>query len=149
MARTKAKQGPDPVDIIVGANVRRLRNQRGLSQSALAEALGMTFQQVQKYEKGTNRIASSNLVHIARTLGVVVSTLFAGVENGIDADDEFKGREMLAISTKGFQVGQLWDKCEEPVQRAALALLKVVNKNDPELAEEAESNDIGKRRKIA
>jgi transcriptional regulator with XRE-family HTH domain len=148
MARTKAK-GPDPVDIIVGANVRRLRNQRGLSQSALAEALGMTFQQVQKYEKGTNRIASSNLVHISRTLGVVVSTLFAGVEDGIDTDDEFKGREMLAISTKGFQVGQLWDKCEEPVQRAALALLKAVNKNDPELAEETESNDTGKRRKIA
>lgn len=143
MARNRSIQGPDPVDEIVGANVRKLRNQRGMSQGALAEALNMTFQQVQKYEKGTNRIASSNLVHIARTLGVGVSTLFAGVEVELGTDDELKGRDLLAVSTKGLQVGQLWDRCEEPVQRAALALLKAVNKNEPDPTEETKGKEAG------
>ena len=61
---------PDPIDVEVGLTLRRLRNQRKLSQTALADALGITFQQIQKYERGTNRISASMLVRAARALDV-------------------------------------------------------------------------------
>jgi transcriptional regulator with XRE-family HTH domain len=61
---------PDPIDVEVGLTLRRLRNQRKLSQTALADALGITFQQIQKYERGTNRISASMLVHAAQALDV-------------------------------------------------------------------------------
>ena len=56
------KYGPDPIDVTVGAAIRFRRKEIDHSQSALAEALGVTFQQVQKYERGTNRISASMLV---------------------------------------------------------------------------------------
>lgn len=69
---------PDPVDIIVGRNVRSLRAKRRISQLELGEALGLTFQQIQKYEKGTNRVSASKLHQIAVFLGVDISELFEG-----------------------------------------------------------------------
>ena len=55
-----AGRGPDAVDKLVGRNIRVLRLAKGLSQTKLADALGVTFQQVQKYEKGTNRVAAAD-----------------------------------------------------------------------------------------
>jgi transcriptional regulator with XRE-family HTH domain len=72
-----AKRGPDPQDIQVGQRVRALRLERGMSQTNLADQLGLTFQQVQKYEKGTNRIGAGRLHKISEILGVPVSTMFA------------------------------------------------------------------------
>ncbi len=66
---------PNPVDIHVGTRVRLRRKQLGVSQERLAEALGLTFQQVQKYERGANRISASMLQRIARHLGVPMSEL--------------------------------------------------------------------------
>lgn len=71
-----AKRGPDPIDKQVGARVRMRRMMLGLSQQKLAKELGLTFQQVQKYEKGTNRMSASRLQHIARILKVPISFLF-------------------------------------------------------------------------
>jgi transcriptional regulator with XRE-family HTH domain len=68
-----------PTDVTVGKNVRALRERRGVSQENLARTLGISFQQVQKYEKGANRIAVSRLVHIAVALDTPVDVLFAGV----------------------------------------------------------------------
>ena len=65
-----------PVDRSVGRRVRMVRVSRGMSQTALASQLGLTFQQLQKYEKGTNRISASKLHDIARILGVEVATFF-------------------------------------------------------------------------
>ncbi len=65
-----AKKVPKPVDMHVGNRVRMRRNALGMSQTALAEAIGLTFQQVQKYEKGTNRIGSSRLQQVANALKV-------------------------------------------------------------------------------
>src|ERR1700688_4288103 len=65
-----------PVDRSVGRRIRILRVSRGLSQTALASELGLTFQQLQKYEKGTNRVSASRLHDIARILGVEVMTFF-------------------------------------------------------------------------
>ena len=69
---------PDPVDIIVGKNVRTLRAKRRISQLELGEALGLTFQQIQKYEKGTNRVGASRIQQISEILQVPISFLFEG-----------------------------------------------------------------------
>jgi transcriptional regulator with XRE-family HTH domain len=66
-----------PVDRSVGRRIRIVRVSRGLSQTALASQLGLTFQQLQKYEKGTNRVSASRLHDIARILGVEVKSFFA------------------------------------------------------------------------
>ena len=71
---------PDPVDLEVGHRIRIERLARGLSQTALANQLGVTFQQVQKYEKGVNRVGAGRLTRIAEVLGVAVATFFSGKE---------------------------------------------------------------------
>ena len=71
------KKGPDPRDIEVGRRVRALRLERSMSQTALADRLGLTFQQVQKYEKGVNRIGAGRLQTIAEIFKVSITDLFA------------------------------------------------------------------------
>jgi transcriptional regulator with XRE-family HTH domain len=73
-----AKKAPNPVDKHVGSRVRMRRMMLGMSQEKLGDALGLTFQQVQKYEKGTNRIGASRLSQIAQILQVQVSFFFEG-----------------------------------------------------------------------
>ncbi len=70
------KKQPNPIDIHVGSRVRLRRMMLGMSQEKLGEHLGITFQQIQKYEKGTNRIGASRLQHIARVLTVPVAFFF-------------------------------------------------------------------------
>ena len=67
---------PDPLDVMVGARIRVFRIHRKISQTDLADQIGVTFQQVQKYEKGTNRIGASRLSRIAAVLGISVGELF-------------------------------------------------------------------------
>ena len=74
--RTVAEFGPNPVDVHVGARVRLRRTLLGMSQEKLGEALGLTFQQVQKYERGVNRIGSSRLYHLSQILDVSVTFFF-------------------------------------------------------------------------
>ncbi len=74
-AQTDRSRGPDPIDVEVGLNLRRARRERGLSQGEVGEALGITFQQVQKYERGANRVSASMLVKAARFLGVSAAEL--------------------------------------------------------------------------
>jgi transcriptional regulator with XRE-family HTH domain len=73
-----AKKAPNPIDRHVGSRVRMRRMMLGMSQEKLGNALGLTFQQVQKYEKGTNRIGASRLQQIAHILQVQVSFFFEG-----------------------------------------------------------------------
>jgi transcriptional regulator with XRE-family HTH domain len=71
-----AKKSPDPVDIEVGRRIRIQRMARGMSQTELGKRIGVTFQQVQKYEKGANRVGAGRLTRIATVLEVSVSTFF-------------------------------------------------------------------------
>ena len=73
-----AKKAPNPVDKHVGSRVRMRRMMLGMSQEKLGDALGLTFQQVQKYEKGTNRIGASRLQQISHILQVPVAFFFEG-----------------------------------------------------------------------
>jgi len=78
------KKGPTETDVLVGARVRIRRVELGLSQTELANALGVTFQQVQKYEKGTNRIGASRLHAMAGVLRVQVNYFFPSAADGLD-----------------------------------------------------------------
>jgi transcriptional regulator with XRE-family HTH domain len=80
-------KAPNPVDKYVGSRVRMRRIMLGMSQEKLGEALGLTFQQVQKYEKGTNRIGASRIQQISGILQVPVSFLFEGGPGGIAGAD--------------------------------------------------------------
>jgi transcriptional regulator with XRE-family HTH domain len=75
------KKAPNPIDKHVGSRVRMRRMMLAMSQEKLGDALGLTFQQVQKYEKGTNRIGASRLQQIALILQVPVSFFFEGAPN--------------------------------------------------------------------
>ena len=89
MQRKKHPRGPDPIDIHVGAQVRARRILLGLSQEKLAEGLGITFQQVQKYERGSNRISASRLFNVAQLLDVPITYFYEGVDDskGVNAAD--------------------------------------------------------------
>jgi transcriptional regulator with XRE-family HTH domain len=96
------KKSPNPVDQYVGSRVRMRRMMLGMSQEKLGDALGLTFQQVQKYEKGTNRMGASRLQHISHILQVPVPFFFEGVpgqrENVGDAPSPAYVTDFLASS---------------------------------------------------
>ena len=91
------KHGPTQTDVLVGSRVRVRRLELGLSQTALANELGVTFQQVQKYEKGTNRIGASRLHAMARVLGVPVTYFFPQTDESSTAPKPTEVLNLLSI----------------------------------------------------
>ena len=75
----RMRGGPEAVDVYVGGRVRQLRTMLGMSQEKLGEALGLTFQQVQKYERGVNRIGASRLYQISEVLDVSINYFFEDI----------------------------------------------------------------------
>lgn len=94
----------DPVDRYVGARIRAERTQAGLTQSQLGAAVGVTFQQIQKYERGTNRVSASMLVRAAKALGVSVSCLFPEPEGSAE-------EQAAAAGIGAFKDGRLLAEC--------------------------------------
>ncbi len=88
------KKSPNQIDRHIGSRVRARRIMLGMSQERLADALGLTFQQVQKYEKGVNRIGASRLLHIAGILDVSIEFFFNGLP-GLRAGG-FSGDSLVA-----------------------------------------------------
>jgi transcriptional regulator with XRE-family HTH domain len=88
--RRRGKDGPDPIDVYVGSRLRERRVSLGMSQTVLADRLGLTFQQVQKYERGANRLSASALWRAADAVDVPVSYFFDGLSQGhaVAADDQ-------------------------------------------------------------
>tara|TARA_R110002072_G_scaffold38138_7_gene110527 strand:+ start:4504 stop:4848 length:345 start_codon:yes stop_codon:yes gene_type:complete len=89
-----------PIDETVGAKVCELRQLNGFSQAALAEKLGISFQQVQKYEKGANRISASKLYEISRVLDVPVEVFFEEAGRNNDAELQGVDRRALRLAAK-------------------------------------------------
>lgn len=85
------EDGPDPIDRHVGTRIRGRRVGLRISQTKLGQAIGVTFQQIQKYESGTNRVGASNLFKISRALGVDVSFFFDGAPGEIAASMPMAG----------------------------------------------------------
>ena len=93
---------PDPVDVEVGHRIRIERLARGLSQTALANRIGVTFQQVQKYEKGVNRVGAGRLTKIAEVLGVSVGTFFSGKElSEVEDAKDSEGSPLRLLTVTG------------------------------------------------
>jgi len=86
-AGTDIDRSPNPIDVHVGLQVRLRRKELKISQEKLAETLGLTFQQVQKYERGANRISASKLYEIARTLRVPIGWFFEGLTDPASGRD--------------------------------------------------------------
>jgi len=99
--RIVAADGPDPIDAQVGARLRARRVLLGLSQSALAAKIGVSFQQVQKYERGANRVSASQLWRAADALQVELTYFFQGLGDGAQGDAHAvtirQGRVLRAI----------------------------------------------------
>ena len=116
---------PDPIDIAVGARIRARRLELGMTQTKLANALGLTFQQVQKYESGDNRVAASTLVRSARALGVATAALVG------EGGDSATGRPVFhQLATPGaFDLIDAYSRIVEPeVRRALLTLARTLAK---------------------
>lgn len=97
---TTNKKIPNPIDVHVGRKIKIRRVLNGLSQTTLAEGLGITFQQLQKYESGANRVSCSRLYAIARILDVPVAWFFMGAgedSDGQDPPDMLAKRETLEL----------------------------------------------------
>ena len=91
-------KAPNPIDKYVGSRVRMRRIMLGMSQEKLGEALGLTFQQIQKYEKGTNRVGASRIQQISEILQVPVSFLFEGGPTGISGNGFSEGTSPTYVS---------------------------------------------------
>jgi transcriptional regulator with XRE-family HTH domain len=132
------KKKPNPIDIHVGSRVRLRRNMLGMSQEKLGEALGITFQQIQKYEKGTNRVGASRLAAIATILSVPVSFFFedAPGHESAGAKGPFEDRSTSYVvdflnSAEGLQLNRAFVKIgDAKVRRKVIELVKAMASDD-------------------
>lgn len=123
----EAGRRANPVDVSVGLTMRRRRKAIGMSQETLGEALGITFQQVQKYERGANRVSASKLYDAARTLGLPVAAFFAGlpdpsIDQAVDIQTAPDPYLVMAGLTHGPAVASDFIKLP-PMDRALVATL--------------------------
>jgi|SRR5688572_28113376 transcriptional regulator with XRE-family HTH domain len=108
------------VDSVIGARTRSRRLQLGMSQERLAELLGITFQQVQKYEKGANRISASRLVQIAKALDIEVAYFFDGLSEAEASVESLLSTKDIVHLAQAFRQVK-----NQEVRRAILELVRV------------------------
>lgn len=122
--QTTASNGPNPVDIHVGQRLRQRRTLVGMSQEALGDRLGISFQQVQKNEKGRNRLGASRLWQVSQLLGVPVGYFFDGLDGDApaDAEDPLMRRETLELV-------RAYNAIADPKEKRALfALVRAIGR---------------------
>lgn len=127
------KKKPNPIDVHVGSRIRLRRNMLGMSQEKLGENLGITFQQIQKYEKGTNRVGASRLQAIASILNVPVSFFFEDAPGGEGgrapglAEDSTTFVVDFLNSAEGIQLNRAFARISDSkVRRKVIDLVKAL-----------------------
>lgn len=116
--------GPDPVDVAVGTKIRFRRCLLDMSQGELGEALGVTFQQIQKYEKDTNRVSASRLQHIADVLHVPVTYFFPEEPNAKFAlETEIDELSHFIMSEEGLELSKAFARIGSLSLRKAIVAL--------------------------
>ncbi|NMD07377.1 MAG: helix-turn-helix transcriptional regulator [Phyllobacteriaceae bacterium] len=133
-----ARRDPNYIDVHVGTRIRMRRQLINMSQERLGELLGITFQQVQKYEKGANRISASRLFYAAKTLGVPINFFFEGLP-GLEGEGGMKEGaqpdEFLAalMTAEGIQLAKAFRDATSPHKRKLIAALarQVADSKDP------------------
>jgi transcriptional regulator with XRE-family HTH domain len=123
--RTAKLDGPHPIDVHVGARIRHRRAILGLNQTELALKVGVTFQSIQKYERGTNRVSASRLQEIAEVLGVSVSHFFEGLVSTGAAAPAAPAEELTSQEIRDLNAAFALIK-DKTVRQAVLHLLKRV-----------------------
>ena len=135
MANTDSEKTPNPVDLYVGGRIRMRRRTLGVSQEKLAEDLGLTFQQVQKYERGANRVSASKLYEIARSLSTPVAFFFEGLNDPTiakpgDIQPENAVHDFL-MTNEGLELAAIFPKVKRArVRRRLLDLVRVMAEDD-------------------
>lgn len=140
MAGGSRNERTDALELQIGHMIRIQRRMRGMSQHELSRRLGVTFQQVQKYEKGKSRIAASRLYDVARTMGLPVETFFNGLHGGQSAREAvFDLLERYRVVAPQFGFHEFMDLNRafigirnRPIQVALLRLIEGVAGNGPE-----------------
>ncbi len=122
MRRSVIEHGPHPVDLHVGGRLKQIRGLRGLSQTNLADSVGLTFQQIQKYENGANRISASRLWEFAEHLNVPISFFYDGLDDTRDNIELKVDRMALEL------VSALQSIKDDEVRRRLYELAKMVSK---------------------
>jgi transcriptional regulator with XRE-family HTH domain len=113
---------PHPNDVLVGANLRLHRNAARMSQTEMATKLGVTFQQVQKYEKGTNRLSAGKLLTVAQLLKVPVTAFYEGAKGGMAKESP----PLLLLGRKdAFRLAEAFSKIEDVRLRSSVVGLVV------------------------
>ncbi|ATU92915.1 helix-turn-helix domain-containing protein [Phyllobacterium zundukense] len=127
------KKRPNPVDVHVGARIRLRRNMIGLSQEKLGDSLGITFQQIQKYEKGMNRVGASRLQAIGNILNVPVTFFFDDMPGqsdkpkGFDEESETTYVVGFLNSSEGIQLARAFAKITDAkIRRKILDLVRTL-----------------------
>ncbi len=130
---TANKKKPNPIDIHVGSRIRLRRNILGMSQEKLGESLGITFQQIQKYEKGTNRVGASRLQAIAGILQVPVAFFFEdapgqeSVAGGLSEDSSTSYVVDFLNSSEGLQLNRAFIRIsDQKVRRKVIDLVRAL-----------------------
>lgn len=119
--------GPHPVDRHVGLRIRMRRKEIGVSQERLAEALGITFQQVQKYERGANRVSASKLWEIAQALKTSVTYFYEGL-GGDDQTPAAQQTQDFMLTTEGLELMAVFPRIAQPaLRRKLLELVRTVS----------------------
>jgi transcriptional regulator with XRE-family HTH domain len=129
-----AKKSPHAIDRHVGDRVRMRRKTQGMTQEKLGDALGLTFQQVQKYEKGTNRIGASRLQHIASIQQVPISFFFEGAPGPSYVLDESGASTYVSdfiATVDGLALTKAYMQIQNPkLRRSIVALVKQIAGED-------------------
>jgi len=129
------KKKPNPIDVHVGSRVKLRRTMQGMSQEKLGDALGITFQQIQKYEKGTNRIGASRMQQISAALKVPVSFFFEDAPTGVGAAATAGLAEASSTSyvvdflssTEGIQLNRAFVRITNPaIRRKVVEMVKTL-----------------------
>lgn len=143
---SRLEKAPNPVDVHVGARVKLRRMMAGMSQERLGEHLGLTFQQIQKYEKGANRIGASRLYAIAQILDTPVQFFFDEMPAAPAPDGS--GEKMVSVSgfvstNEGLELNLAFARIRDPATRRHLADLVRSVADGAALASEDEASDKG------
>jgi transcriptional regulator with XRE-family HTH domain len=131
------EHSPNPIDVHVGLQIRLRRKELKISQEKLAEALGLTFQQVQKYERGANRVSASKLYEIARALQVPIGWFFEGLSDPtgerIDGEADAPFARSFLTTQEGIDLANLFPKVRQRrVRRRLVELVRAMVDDDVE-----------------
>ena len=128
MPKTVTRRSPNRIDVHVGAQLRLRRKARGFSQEALAKSVGLTFQQLQKYERGSNRISASKLYEFARLLECPVAYFFDGVGDGDDNARSVTAQPFaeLAATREGVKLAELFPQMPSRDRGLVLQLVQTL-----------------------